>query len=348
MNELKNLIANGTGKKEDPILQRIDALQSELKAEKEKAAKKEMDDFKSSMKDDLMDIQDRIMALSASPKKTENEIDEIIRLQKRRKDIIEALGLPSERKDEEAGIGDVIDMITDKGPKVAKTFSTIRDAWKGNDELTDDLPENIPTNLPERTRPQTARSPVPDDIKKFINSGHDVDGTYIDAAGTAWKNKITGEPISKHDIEDLAIVDPDQLRSIMKDTYADIETQRKARAEAREKQTPDAPTHEPTPKPAAESTPKPIEQPAHEEPDDIPASEPATQQVDHLKEALDYINSGEDKIDEKGTTQWVGKQSEIYSGEEDNPLTKEGLIAEATKDPETFMRDVKAHLKTLE
>ena len=75
----------------------------------------------------------------------------------------------------------------------------------------------MPANLPQRNEPVPQRNSVPADIKEFLDRGRVENGTYIDYAGTPWVN-LEGSPISRKDIEDLAITNPEDVRRLMKDT----------------------------------------------------------------------------------------------------------------------------------
>ncbi len=339
---IKDLLANGNGKKSEneELLKRFDALNQQLSDEKEKARQKEQERFQKTFMDQLDSVNDAIEGLRHQPQ-SKGVLEQLRELNALKKDLMETLGIKEGGKEEEAGIGDLVDTFAEKGPKIAKSISTMRDAFRGDDKLEDDIPlDSVPTNIPERARPRENRSVVPNDITEFLNQGQDTADGYKDITGVVWKNKITGTPIHRADIEDLAITDPDQVRDVMKQAYQEIEEAKARRA---------------NPQPRQETFSPPLEQ----EHDDIPepeppkeaAPEPAPQEATSdkdaaLKEAMDYINSGNDQADESGTIQWVGKQNETYASEQ-GLLTKEKLIEEAKKDPVEFMKDVRAHLATL-
>lgn len=340
---IRDLITNGSGKKSEneELLKRFDVLNQQLSDEKEKARQKEQERFQETFMDQLDRVNDAIDGLKHQPQ-SKGVLEQLKELNALKKDLTEALGIKEGGKEEEAGIGDLVDTFAEKGPKIAKSISTMRDAFRGEDKLEDDVPlDSVPTNIPERARPRENRSIVPPDITEFLNQGQDTTDGYKDITGVVWKNKITGTPIHRADIEDLAITDPDQVREVMTQAYREIEEAKTHRAKPSVR--PEVPKQEVPP-----SMPE-------EEPDDIPPSEPLetpAPQEDSpdrdaaLKEAMDYINSGEDRTDEDGNTQWVGKQTETYASEQ-GLLTKEKLIDEAKKDPVEFMKDVRAHLATL-
>ena len=341
---IRDLLANGNGKKpeNEELLKKFDDLNQQLRDEKEKAREKEQKRFQDSIADQIERVNDAIDGLRHQPQ-SKDRIDQLRELNQTKKELMDVLGIKEQAKEEEAGIGDLVDTFADKGPKIVKTISTMRDAFKGEDTLLDDVPPmgNIPTNLPERARARENKSVVPPDIKAFLDSGNDTEEGYKDISGVTWKNKITGVPLHKTDLEDLAITDPEQLREIMKQVNEDVEAQRKQK-------------HATTPKPKQETSspePEPTVPEAEKEQLNEDAEQVTTEEenedADALEEAMTYIDTGTDKEDENGVQQWVGQQDETYMGEQ-GMLTKAQMIEEAKKDPAGFMRDVQEHLGTLD
>ena len=344
-----DLLINGGMKKDDPILEELKSMRQQLADEKEKAAKKEMDAFRESLRDDIASLHSELDYLRRDPGANKSEIQKILEVEKQKKELLDALGVRGDNKDEEAGLNDILDTVNKQGPQLAKTFSTFRDVLKGNDELPDDTLDDVglPTNLPERAKPRVNRSLIPEDITEFLDRGQDTEEGFIDVSGVKWTNKVTGVPIRRADLEDLAITDPEQFRGLIDDTYKDMEARRKQKR------------NNPEPK----EEPEPVQAPPVEEPE-IPAeakeqrndNEDTEQQTatseeetepDYLKLSMDYINSGEDKEDSQGVKQWVGLGSEVYSDDADKPMTKADLIMEAQADPEKFYKEVQGHIKNL-
>ena len=349
IDDLKNLIISGATKKNDddnPIMKQIQLLQEELRNEKEKARKKEEEDFRASMKDMVYSLSDQISELKSKPEKSKSDFEQIIELEKKKKEMLEALGVkPEKGKDDEASVLDVVDSLADKVPKWAKTASTVREVFSKDSEIPDDIPDNVPANLPQRNEPVPQRNSVPADIKEFLDRGRVENGTYIDYAGTPWVN-LEGSPISRKDIEDLAITNPEDVRRLMRETE---EAYRKQQEKKKTEKKPDdvminrnqervhtAPAPQKTDTPPETPEKKPAEAPKANEPDN------------DLKEALAYIESGTEVDDEENGRVWIGKKQEYYNDDNGKPLTKDELITMAKEDPKQFMADVKAHLESLE
>lgn len=342
-----------TGKRKDDddnpmmkqMMAQLEALQTELKDEKEKSRKREEEEYRKQMKDMIYSLSDQIAEMKAKPEKTQSEIEQIISLEKKKKEILDALGVkPEKGKDDEASMLDVVDSISDKIPKWAKTASTVREVFSKDSEIPDDVPDDVPTNLPQRNEPIPQRSTIPDDIKEFLDRGRVDNGTYIDYAGTPWVN-LEGNPISRRDIEDLALTNPDDVRRLMKETEEAYRKQQEKKAEKPRQKTDDvilntnSRVHSaPAPQPSTETEPEK----AQENP------QPEQEQSDPLKEAMEYINSGHEIDDPEAGKGWVGTKNEYYQDDEGKPLTKDELIEMAKENPEEFMRDVRQHLASIE
>ena len=331
-----DLLINGGMKKDDPILEELKSMRQQLADEKEKAAKKEMDAFRESLRDDIASLHSELDYLRRDPGANKSEIQKILEVEKQKKELLDALGVRGDNKDEEAGLNDILDTVNKQGPQLAKTFSTFRDVLKGNDELPDDTLDDVglPTNLPERAKPRVNRSIIPDDITDFLDRGQDTDEGFIDVAGVKWTNKVTGVPIKRADLEDLAITDPDQFRELIADTYKDMEAQRKQKRKTSE------PKEEPEQAPPIIEPEKETSEHNEEEPEARP-------EPDYLALSMNYINSSEDKEDSQGVKQWVGPNNEVYSDDADKPMTKADLIAEAQANPEKFYKEVQGHIQKL-
>ena len=356
IDKLTELIISGSTKRkddEDPILKQIQMLQEQLKDEKEKARKKEEEDFRNSMKDMVYSLSDQISELKSKPEKTKSDFEQIVELEKKKKEMLEALGVkPNNGKDDEASALDVVDSLADKIPKWAKTASTVREVFSKDSEIPDDIPDNVPTNLPQRNEPIKQHDSVPADIKEFLDRGRVENGTYIDYAGTPWVN-LEGNPISRKDIEDLALTNPEDVRRLMKETDEAYRKQQEKKQSEKKAKSDDviiknndranervhtAPPPQKPPEPPNEKQDIKEEKTAEEPPKDS----------DALNEALAYIESGSDMDDEENGKVWVGQKQEFYSTDDGKPATKADLIEMAKSDPETFMHDVKEHLKSLE
>ncbi|WP_298339954.1 hypothetical protein [Ferrimicrobium sp.] len=347
IDKLTDLIISGNTKKNDddnPIMKQIQILQEQLKDEKEKARKKEEEDFRSSMKDMVYSLSDQIAELKSKPEKSKSDFEQIIELERKKREMLEALGVkPEKGKDDEASMLDVVDSIADKAPKWAKTASTIREVFSKDSEIPDDIPDNVPTNLPQRNEPIPQRNMIPDDIRTFLDKGREENGKYIDYTGTPWVN-LEGTPISRKDIEDLAYTNPSDVRKLISDTDKAFQKMQEkiAESEAKKPKNSDFRNNIHVP----ENIPKaPEPEPEDEEDDNEPAAE---EQEDHLKEAMDYIATGNDVDDDENGKVWVGRKQEFYTNDDGKPATKDDLIQMARSDPKTFMSDVKQHLASLE
>lgn len=347
IDKLTDLIISGNTKKNDddnPIMKQIQILQEQLKDEKEKARKKEEEDFRSSMKDMVYSLSDQIAELKSKPEKSKSDFEQIIELERKKREMLEALGVkPEKGKDDEASMLDVVDSIADKAPKWAKTASTIREVFSKDSEIPDDIPDNVPTNLPQRNEPIPQRNMIPDDIRTFLDKGREENGKYIDYTGTPWVN-LEGTPISRKDIEDLAYTNPSDVRKLISDTDKAFQKMQEkiAESEAKKPKNSDFRNNIHVP----ENIPKaPEPEPEEEEEDNEPA---VGEQEDHLKEAMDYIATGNDVDDDENGKVWVGRKQEFYTNDDGKPATKDDLIQMARLDPKTFMSDVKQHLASLE
>ena len=355
IDKLTDLIISGNTKKNDddnPIMKQIQILQEQLKDEKEKARKKEEEDFRSSMKDMVYSLSDQIAELKSKPEKSKSDFEQIIELERKKREMLEALGVkPEKGKDDEASMLDVVDSIADKAPKWAKTASTIREVFSKDSEIPDDVPDDVPTNLPQRNEPIPQRSVVPNDIKEFLDRGRVENGTYIDYAGTPWVN-LEGNPISRRDIEDLAITNPEDVRRLMRETDEAYRKQQEKKQEQPQPKT--QPRPQPRPKQNEDfkdmiHTPKMPDNNEDEEDDTSDLiNTPEIEEKDDLKEALEYIKSGEDIDDENEGRVWVGKKGEYYRNDDGKPATKTDLERMARENPKEFMHDVKQHLASLE
>jgi len=341
IDDLKNLVISGATKKndEDPILKRIDDLQTELHDEREKARKKEDDDFRKSLQDMVYDLSDQIAELKSKPEKTKSDVEQIIENERKKKEILDVLGVHPDKKDDEASALEVVDSIADKIPKWAKTASTVKEVFSKDSEIPDDVPEDVPTNLPQRNEPIPQRSMVPDDIKAFLDKGHEENGTYIDYAGTPWVN-LEGTPISRRDIEDTSITNPEDIRRLIRETdEAYRKQQEKKKADIQINRNMERIHSAPVPPPKEN-----IEEPVPEKPEESPKADESN---DDLKEAMNYIESGSDTDTEDGKL-WVGTKQETYNDDSGKPLKKDDLIALVKKDPKQFMEDVRKNLKSLD
>ena len=345
IDDIKNMMMNAGKKSDDDnpmmkqMMAQLDTLQSELKDEKEKARRKEDDDFKKSLQEIVYGLSDQISELKSKPEKSQSEVEQIISLEKKKREILDALGVkPEKNKDDNASILDVTDTLMDKVPKWAKGINSVREVFSKDSEIPDDVPEDVPTNLPQRNEPIPQRSSIPEDIKEFLDRGRVDNGTYIDYAGTPWVN-LEGNPISRKDIEDLALTNPGDVRRLMKETDEAFRKKQEKPAKAKDDvKIQKAPENK------------------DDEDDDSPAPVPDSRDDDSgssgavggnaLKEAMGYIATGKDVEGESGKV-WVGAKNEFYTNDDGKPATEEDLKRLAQEDPETFMHDVKEHLKSI-
>ncbi|MCL5732857.1 MAG: hypothetical protein M1285_05615 [Candidatus Thermoplasmatota archaeon] len=349
IDSLKDIVISGSRKKnddDDPILKQIQSLQQELKDEKEKARKKEEETFRDSLKNMIYDLNDQIADLKSKPGKSQSEVEQIIEAEKKRGELLRALGVKNEKEDE-AGVLDVVDSLTDKIPKWAKTASTVREVFSKDSEIPDDVPDNVPTNLPQRNEPIPQRSTIPSDIKEFLDRGRVENGTYIDYAGTPWVN-LEGNPISRKDIEDLALTNPEDVRRLMKETDEAYRKQQEKKAEKPKPKSDDVFIQSGQERVHTASPPKQPEPEKQEAKTETPPEPEQNPDDTDLKEAMSYIESGKEIEDPENGKGWVGTKNEYYRDDEGKPLTKEELIAMARENPKEFMSDVRQHLASLE
>lgn len=359
IDKLTDLITNGTGNnKTDPIIEEIKGLKDQLATEKEKAAKAEQKAFEDRLTNQLDYLDERIERLSSSgTKKNESEIDQLINARKRTKELLDALGVNSNTKDDEASTTDLlstgIDMFNDKAPKLVKTIGTLREGLKGGSDLADDVPfmDSIPTQLPSRNVPRENKSSIPPDILDFLNEGEEKDGGFVDLSGVQWQNEFTGKPLTRADIESKAITDPDSVRQLMELAYEDVAKMKKEKPKpkAKEIDIPDDITDDNTESQEQTAIPKAPQETAEDNTVSESTPTPDTEESDHdntLSEAMAYINSGEEKTDNAGNLTWVGTQNETYESDT-GPMTREQLIKEARDDPKAFMETVREHLQSM-
>ncbi len=318
---------------DDPILKKINDLESELKNEREKTRKEDEKKFQDSIREAIYSLEDQITTLKASPEKSKDKIEQIIELEEMRSKILKSLGVKEAGKDE-ASMLDVIDAAMDRAPKVAKTASTIREIFSKDSEIPDDIPDYVPSNLPQRNTPSAGtRTVIPEDIKEFLDEGSVKKGQFVDLTGVGWVN-LENVPLSRKDVEDLALTNPDDIRKLIEQARAAATKKEKGKKRSddvdighnEEVHTPTAP---PEPE-AAEPEPEP-EEPEH----------------DYMKEAMDYISTGTDKQDKEGNTMWVGRKNEVYATDDGKPATAKDMRAMAEEDPEGFMRDVTDHINSI-
>ena len=345
IDDIKNMMMNAGKKSDDDnpmmkqMMAQLDTLQSELKDEKEKARRKEDDDFKKSLQEIVYGLSDQISELKSKPEKSQSEVEQIISLEKKKREILDALGVkPEKNKDDNASILDVTDTLMDKVPKWAKGINSVREVFSKDSEIPDDVPDDVPTNLPQRNEPIPQRSIIPDDIKEFLDRGHMENGTYVDYTGTAWVN-LEGNPISRKDIEDLALTNPEDVRRLIK------ETDEAFRKKSEKKQEPVKSGDVKISKaPETKDDEAPATAPTGRDDGDSEAESNAGDEA--IKEAMEYIATGKDVEGESGKV-WVGAKNEFYTNDDGKPATEEDLKRMAQEDPETFMHDVKEHLKSI-
>ncbi len=344
------IIAGGKKNEEDPymkeLMKQFTDLQGELKDEKEANRKRDEENFKASITDMIDGITDQISMLKTDEsQKPRDRISQIIELEKEKKELLNALGVKSNDKEDEASTLDVIDGLVDKVPKWAKTASTVREVFSKNDEIPDDISDEVPTTLPQRQSEVRHESPVPEDIAAFLRKGRNSSKGFIDYTGTQWIN-VAGEPLSQKDIEDAALTNPEDIRRLIKETdqaflKSQKEKEEKKNKEAKNDEVQINHVHTPEKK---EETKEP--EPEEEEKDDIPETKPE-EKKNSKDEAMAYISTGEEKKDADGNTVWVGKKNEMYLSDDGKPATKEDLIAMATDDPDGFMKTVKEHMDSI-
>lgn len=351
IDDLKNLIL--TSKKttdDDPVVKKLESLENQLTDEKEKAQKMERQNFEDRIENMVADISER-MEQARHTGQPKDKIQQIIEIEKEKAELLRSLGIKQEGgKDEQMGVAELADAVIERVPKLAKTASTVREIFSKEDQIPDDVPDDIPTTLPQRNTPVNNHPVIPGDIKTFLNQGKETNGQFIDPTGVGWTD-LEGNPLSRKQIEDLALTDPETVRRFIKEAEEDMnkkaqETQQQAQPQQETRREPEARVHTPrseditvkhNPQPESTPEPKPEKEP-----------EPEEQDTELPPEVLEYINSGQDQKDDAGNTVWVGKKNEIYTTEENKPATKADLIAEAKKDPQQFLSDVKTHLASLE
>ncbi len=338
IDSLKTLLTASPKDEKNPILEQIQALQNELKDEKEKARKKEEEHFQQTIKDMIYDLNDQIAALKASPDKSKDIIEQITELEAKKAQIAKAFGLKTGDKEDDASTLEVIDSIADKIPKWAKTASTVREVFSKDSEIPDDVPGDVPTTLPQRNTPTQHIDPIPQDIRDFLNRGYEKQGAFYDYTDTKWTNS-DGVPITRKDLEDLSLTDPGMVRRLMRETEESWQKQQEAKKEQQKEKKPDVEIKHNESR--VHTAPPPEKAEKLKEEAAKPESNPA------LEEAMKYIETGEDKQDANGNTVWVGKQNEIYSSDDGKPATKDDLKKMAQEDPEGFMDAVNEHLAQL-
>ncbi len=348
IDSLKELIINANTKKpsddENPVMKELMALQKELKDEKETSRKKDEEAFRNSIKDMLYDVNDQISMLkNDESKKPKDKVSQIIELEKEKKELLNALGVKSNDKEDEASMLDVVDSIAEKVPKWAKTASTVREAFSKESEIPDDVPDEVPSSLPQRKTEISHRTSIPDDIQDFLNRGRDETKGYVDYSGTPWIN-LEGEPIMRKDIEDLALTNPEDVRRLMKDTESEYNKQQAKKKEEKARKSDDITVNHIHTSPA-----KPVEnEPVATAPAETPSLEISSEkETDPIKEARDYLETGEDRQDDNGNTVWVGKKGEIYTTDDGKPASKNDLRGMMEDDPDGFMAVVREHLNSI-
>ena len=340
--DLKAMLTTGNKKDdENPVIKKIEALEEELRDEKEKGRKKDEDNYRKHMEDMIYSLSDRMEELNKIPNKSDNTIQKIIEMDKQKKELLQALGVSNKKEGEEASTMDYIDTLLDRAPKVAKTVSTVREIFSKDNEIPDDVPEDVPYQLPQRDVPRAPlHTQIPADIKEFLDSGGEKNGQFVDNTGAGWIDR-DGKPLSRKDIEETAITNPDTVRWIMQTPPTNnAHEQEGKKKEIKHTEKPhndtDVEIHSSASVPAEpekelEETPEENKEPVDEE----------------LNTALEYIGTGQDRKDDAGNMVWVGKLNEIYSTDDGKPATKEALIKMAREDPEGFNATTREHIEKL-
>jgi hypothetical protein len=159
---------------------------------------------------------------------------------------------------------------------------------------------------------------------------------------------LEGNPISRKDIEDLALTNPEDVRRLMKETDEAYRKQQEKKAEKPKPKSDDVFIQSGQERVHTASPPKQPEPEKQEAKTETPPEPEQNPDDTDLKEAMSYIESGKEIEDPENGKGWVGTKNEYYRDDEGKPLTKEELIAMARENPKEFMSDVRQHLASLE
>ena len=341
--DLRNLILTSQKKpmEDDPILKKIDSLETQLRDEKEQSRKKEQESFQKRIEDMIYDLSDRITSVKDQPE-SKDKIQQIIEIEKEKQNLLKALGVAPNKDGEQMGVAELADAVIDRVPRLAKTASTVREIFSKDDSIPDDIPEDVPSSLPQRNKPIDNQPVIPDDIRSFLDKGREKNGQYIDYTGIGWTDE-KGNPLSRREIEDMSLVDPTAVRRFISEADRDAQ-QKKDKSTSADEETPSEPKK--TPKVHTPPVDDITVNKAKVNTPELPEEKPI--ETDLPPEVMEYIRSGEEKQDTNGNTVWVGKQNEVYTTESNKLATRSDLIEEAKKDPKQFMDDVRSHLASLE
>ena len=341
--DLRNLILTSQKKpmEDDPILKKIDSLETQLRDEKEQSRKKEQESFQKRIEDMIYDLSDRITSVKDQPE-SKDKIQQIIEIEKEKQNLLKALGVSPNKDGEQMGVAELADAVIDRVPRLAKTASTVREIFSKDDSIPDDIPEDVPSSLPQRNKPIDNQPVIPDDIRSFLDKGREKNGQYIDYTGIGWTDE-KGNPLSRREIEDMSLVDPTAVRRFISEADRDAQ-QKKDKSTSADEETPSEPKK--TPKVHTPPVDDITVNKAKVNTPELPEEKPI--ETDLPPEVMEYIRSGEEKQDTNGNTVWVGKQNEVYTTENGKMATRSDLIEEAKKDPKQFMDDVRSHLASLQ
>ena len=341
LDDLRNLILTSQKKpmEDDPVLKKIESLETELKGEKERSQKKEQESFEKRIESMIYDLPDRMENLKQTPE-SKDKVQQIIEIEKEKQNLLKALGVSPNKDGEQMGVAELADAVIDRVPRLAKTASTVREIFSKDDSIPDDIPEDVPSSLPQRNKPINNKPVIPEDIQSFLDKGREKGGQYIDYTGIGWTDE-KGNPLSRREIEDMSLVDPTAVRRFISEADRDY---------AHKKDKSELSNEEPEPKKSPKVHTPPVDDvqvnKAKVNTPELPEEKPIEDILP--PDVLEYIRSGEEKQDEQGNTVWVGKKNEVYTTENGKLATRSDLIEEAKRDPKQFMADVRTHLASLE
>ena len=309
----------------------------------------------SDMKDDYEALSQKIAQLAQGDAKKsdiDSFVEETEKFEQKRNIMKKIFGLTD--KDQEAmGIGDVVADAVDMMPKVGEGIRSIADAFNTR-SVDDDIPAPMPNySMPQRNIPTQATQTDPR-IEMFLAKCSEDKGQLVDTEGIPWTT-IDGKPLSKQDIRELSVIDPDTILDRINQVKALPPKKIKPAAPEQEEKTPEPKKVEPeTPEPA-KGRKKPEEQKKRQKEEDRreqereEPQENSEEEIDadeSLLKAQAYIDSLKEGAVDETNTGLVGPEGEIYTMEDENgemiPIKdRKMLIEEAEADPQNFLAIVK-------
>lgn len=253
--------------------------------EKEKERTRQIENLRDEMADHQQRLEDMIR--NGVEKKDKGFIAELKQFKETQETLDKLIGKKAEGGSE-MSIGDTLDEITDKAPKIAQSVRSIYDLTKGNKEEDTDIG---PMETMEEEVPQgrTAQPTEKNTVEKYVDEGYEIDdpdhpgqkmfvGLYKD-----YYVDQSGKPLTKAAVQLIAKTNPQTIERTMQEARAQY-----FREQAEIKKMASAPITPPVEKKAeTEKTEVKSESPIGEKVEPVEENAPEEENIDGTDENTD-------------------------------------------------------------